>query len=47
VTGDFYDFKVTAVNRVGESASSDSISLIASDLPGKPAKPVYAHADLE
>jgi hypothetical protein len=38
-TGLFYQFKVMAVNAVGESELSDSFSYIAADVPGKPGTP--------
>lgn len=37
--GESYKFKVSAFNSVGESLLTDSIMIIASDLPEKPVNP--------
>jgi hypothetical protein len=39
VAGDTYRFKVSAVNFVGESSITDSIAVIAADLPEAPLNP--------
>jgi len=45
--GEWYSFKVIAVNLVGESVISDSTTYIAAAMPGQPGKPFWSQRDTD
>jgi len=44
-SGTYYQFKVIAVNSIGDSAPSESVSIIAATIPDAPNKPTLVFQD--